>query len=505
MEGTHEPIHLPKVVPRCLEQLAQTPPMCLLQERDIQALQVLREHGRELGVSVHGITQACNLASGLSDVVVILERPRKDGSHPPDQGFDGFVNACRTLKIVDELLRFASRGTRNIGTVTVVNAFSFQPVKEDIDADRRREEILARFLQAKRPRVIIHCSNSGYQSPSMRRFNFHDKSYRVRSEDIEIADGHSALVIPSFHPSQVVNIFEHRLELRVLLMYHFALAFRSLSDGATIPCCASRIRDLCFYQGERKEDKSSPSEWDLATCISDKLNKSYLHYGNEVVPLSKSGFADESLAETIDRESGASDSMNFWLTLLLTKPQKFDLFGIASVLHILRRSNNPIYSRFSSELLELKVKQDHWFCKAESTHVANVEERLSAVTFHDGLTISGIIDATRKACGSVSKIRDIVERGEYINLMGVEIRRHYTAVIRQNSLLTQYLASTQDIAISQTLRMEALSKRCWVTIETLHQKSELEEEHPPIEVILHLSRLLECLTKLRMELEAARE
>lgn len=156
-------------------------------------------------------------------------------------------------------------------------------------------------------------------------------------------------------------------------------------------------------------------------------------------------------------------------------------------------------------MLELKIKQDRWFCNVENTHVAKVEERLSAVTFHDGLRVSDIIDANRKACGSVSKTRGLVERGEDFSLMGVEIRRHYNALIMQNSLLTRYLASTQDIAISQTLRMEALSKRCWVTIEALRQKSELEEEHPPIEVILHISRLLDCLVKLRMELEGVRE
>lgn len=247
MEGIHEPVYLPKLIPCCLEQLAQTSPMCLPQERDFQALQVLREHAQGLGRSSHCITQACNLASGLSDIVVILQRPHSDGSHPPNQSFDGFVNNSHTLKVVDELLNFASRGTRNIGTVTVVNAFLFQHMKDDADADLRCEEILTHFLQVKKPRVIIHCLNPVYQSSSMRRFNFPGKCYRVRSEVIEIADGYTALVIPSFHPSRAVNYFKHRLELRVLLMYHFAMAFRLLGDRATIPYCVSRILDLCLY------------------------------------------------------------------------------------------------------------------------------------------------------------------------------------------------------------------------------------------------------------------
>jgi hypothetical protein len=168
MEGTREPVYLPQVMPRCLRQMTQSPPVCLLQDGDFQAIQILRVHGQELGSPSHSITQASNLASGLSDVVVILERPRNVNSHPPNQSFDGFVNGCDSLKVVDELLRFASRGTRNIGTVTVINAFSLQPEK-NAEADLRCEEILMRFLQAKRPQVIIHCTNSVYQSPWMKQ------------------------------------------------------------------------------------------------------------------------------------------------------------------------------------------------------------------------------------------------------------------------------------------------------------------------------------------------
>jgi hypothetical protein len=236
--------------------------------------------------------------------------------------------------------------------------------KKNAESDLRREEVLIRFLQVKRPQVIIHCTNTGYKSPWMSRFNFPGKAYRVRSEHIEIVEGHTAIVIPSFHPSHAVNYLKHRLELRVLLMYHFALGFRSLGGSTAIPCCASRIQDLCLYQGERKEDKSSPSYWDLASCISAKLNKSYLHCGRDVVPVSIGVFAEESLFDKINRESDIFDSLIFWLTLILDKPQKFELFGIAYALFLLRvgrdiRRLSPIYSRISSALLDLVTEQDH--------------------------------------------------------------------------------------------------------------------------------------------------
>lgn len=116
--------------------------------------------------------------------------------------------------------------------------------------------MLTRFLQVKRPQVIIYYTNSAYKTPWMSRFNFRGNCYRIQSEQIEIVEGHTAIVIPSFHPSLAVNRLKNRLELRILLIYHFALAFHSLYSRTAIPCYAKKIQDLCLYQGERKEDKS---------------------------------------------------------------------------------------------------------------------------------------------------------------------------------------------------------------------------------------------------------
>lgn len=506
MEGAREPIFFPQVIPRCLRQMTQSPPVCPLQDGDFQGIQILREHGQESGSSSHSITQASNLASGVSDVIVILQRPRIVESHSPNQSFDGFVNGCATLRAVNELLRFASRGTRNIGTVTVINAFSLQPLA-NAEADLKCEEILARFLQVKRPRVIIHCTNSVYRSPWMNRFNFGGKPYRILSEEIEIVEGHTATVIPSFHPSHAVNCWENRLELRVLLMYHFALAFYSLSGRTAIPCCAKKIQDLCLYQGERKEDKSYLSNWDLASCISDKINKSYLDGGKDVVPLTEGVISDESLSDKINRECSTFDALSFWLTLLLKKPHKFELFGITSASFLLQRAranSSPIYSRISSALLNLEIEQDHWFFKTGDTDVADLNERFSAVALHADPQIINVIDANHKACVAVQKTLGLLERGHAVDFR-VKRSHHYYAVLSQNTPLAEYLASSQRITISTALRMEALSKRCWVINEMLRKQNEQEGQLPYTEVTFHVKHLLECLKYLRMMLEAVLE
>ncbi|KZN84578.1 hypothetical protein EN45_087190 [Penicillium chrysogenum] len=352
--------------------MTQSPPLCLHQQKDIQAIQILREHGQESGCSYHSTTQAIDLASGLSDVIVILERPRTEISHSPNQSYADFVNGCHTLKAVDELLRFASRGTRDIGTVTVVNAFSLQPDKNALKAD---------------------------------------------------------------------------------------------------------------------------------------LSQFYLYRGKDVVPLSKGGFADESLSEQIARESETFDSLSFWLTLLLEKPQKFELFGLASARFLLQKANSnhtPLYSKVSSVLLGVVTEQDHWFLQVNDSNVTDVEEKLSSLTIQDGTQVSGLIDANRKAWGAVQETLCHVESGEVLNFCP-KAPRYYYDVVSHYTLMNKYLASSQGIAIPVALRMEALTKRCWVINETLRKKSEDEGELLHTSVILCLNILLECIRKLRMEVEAILE
>lgn len=165
---------------------------------------------------------------------------------------------------------------------------------------------------------------------------------------------------------------------------------------------------------------------------------------------------------------------------------------------------NPVYSRISSALLDLVTDQDHWFFKAEGIDVANLEEKFSAVSLHVDSQIFDVINANRKACVSVKKTLGLVERGQVIDFT-VKTPPHYGAVVLQDVLLAKCLASSPRITISTALRMEALSKRCSAINETSRKHSEVEGQLPDTEIIFHVKRLLECLRKLRMELEAILE
>jgi hypothetical protein len=188
-------------VPHCLAGLGKAPPACILSPEDLQTVQILRDFGQELNRPKDEIAQACKLATGLSDIVVILDRPPPRLYQAFGASFGKFVQSYQPLAGVDELLRLGSNSARSIHSVTVLYAYSYQPVTGDLELDRRCEEVLARLLQVKRPKVIIHCRNGDYSDPWMTRFNFPDRPiYQLQRDTVEIAEDRQTVVISSFPP-----------------------------------------------------------------------------------------------------------------------------------------------------------------------------------------------------------------------------------------------------------------------------------------------------------------
>ena len=126
-------------IPRSVQALPYTPPACFYNLGDLSSLQALKDFGKEFNVPRGEISQACNLAAGLADIVVILQRPKTRTSHDHGLPFPQFVSRihCPTLWAVDELIRFAINGARSIHTVTVLDAFSFKPNNTSYILDER--------------------------------------------------------------------------------------------------------------------------------------------------------------------------------------------------------------------------------------------------------------------------------------------------------------------------------------------------------------------------------
>lgn len=220
-------------VPRCVQGLVREPPVCFSSEPDIQAVKLIRNFGEEFGRPRDEIDQACSLASGQSDLVILLERPHISQTYHGT--FGEFVRRCETLKRVDELIRFSSKGARSIHTVTVLDAFSFKPQDSTPIPPERCHQLIEEILKLKKPKVVLCCWNRPCQQPFVAQF----KSYGVGKwpfrHEVDI-QGSTTIAIRSFHPAAAVCYDESQKACcRMLLICHFALAFAELAGSITVP------------------------------------------------------------------------------------------------------------------------------------------------------------------------------------------------------------------------------------------------------------------------------
>ncbi|PVH73263.1 hypothetical protein DL98DRAFT_387208, partial [Cadophora sp. DSE1049] len=167
---------------------------------DLSSLQALKEFGEEFHVPCDEIDYACNLASGLADVVVILERLKTRASHLYGHPFLQFVGCCKTLWAVDELIRFAINGARSIHTVTVLDAFSFKPNINSHIPDERCHQLLAEILRAKKPKVVIRCHRDEYRDLWMKQFELPGEQYKFVRTELRTGGNHKTVLLQSFYP-----------------------------------------------------------------------------------------------------------------------------------------------------------------------------------------------------------------------------------------------------------------------------------------------------------------
>jgi hypothetical protein len=295
-------------VPKEVQKLPRVPPMCYATEGDAMALEILSGLGRRQGVRKAEIARACDLLSGRSDVLIILERPRADRY---DVMFNDFVQASDTLRSLDDLIRFSTRGALSIHAVSVVDAFSFQKEKDCTEFDLDCHQTLGQIIRTKKPKVIIRCHGEEYKDEWMKAFEFPAKEYRFVQKDVEIEDGHFTTVVQSFHMSCAVQNADYRPEYRALLIHHFVAAFAELHGNSQLPECAEDLRILCNRRGERTNLPFDTKYWAAQFTIPalsepyDDLHKRY--------PV---GFADRSRLERIEDSALAFYGMYQWLRLL---------------------------------------------------------------------------------------------------------------------------------------------------------------------------------------------
>lgn len=241
-KGEYEyPLGIP--IPERMVCLPRQPPVCHFTTADLETLDVIRNFGQEFGCPEIEIQQALNLASGPSDLVIILQRPASN--HDYTVSFEKFVQDCPTLKAVDELIQFATKGARSIHTVTVLDAFMLKPRWRVRIPDERCHQILADIIDLKSPRVILRCHNDLYHDSRLKRLELPCEDYKIITRLKKMDNGYTKHCIQSFHPSVAVNYNGTRPEFRVLLLYHFTLSFQRLGGSSSSPKLFRFIRLEC--------------------------------------------------------------------------------------------------------------------------------------------------------------------------------------------------------------------------------------------------------------------
>jgi hypothetical protein len=223
-------------VPRIL------PASCFDSRTALEVDNVIRLFGNRLGKGEHEIEKCRLLAEGSDDLLILLERPANN--HKYDKPFDVFVSGSPALGALDELIRFASNGYRNLRNTTVVDVFTMKPKKE-INSVRPSDEeccdLVRSIIQLKQPKVVLGCTAyiwalglHGLKGvPSAGHVDFGKTTLRF-------------LLVPSLHPAYCVNIAKWCAKSRLALIYHVILAMRCLDGMVEIPTWSSALTDWTF-------------------------------------------------------------------------------------------------------------------------------------------------------------------------------------------------------------------------------------------------------------------
>lgn len=285
-------------IAQCMQRTIRVPPVRLGTNSDFAVLQLLRHLGRRSGVSEPEIRQACDLASGPNDILILLERPHQSQDY--EQPFEVFVNTCPTLKGLDDLIRLATRGSRSIYTVSVLDAFSLKPTndgKRPSDADCHT--FIEQAIYLKRPRVILCCWQGDQVPTSIDQYRSKGMGFWPMKEEIVIENTRITL-FRSFHPAKVIRYARFNGTYQGLLIYHYILAFAHLTDDVAYCPCVKRTS---------KQDKSDSKSVRPHYCVF--LLKIKCRYSDVVA----SSHETQRLIGTLTRLKGTLSRKHYNMTL----------------------------------------------------------------------------------------------------------------------------------------------------------------------------------------------
>ncbi|KAH8747727.1 hypothetical protein F5883DRAFT_242069 [Diaporthe sp. PMI_573] len=186
----------------------------------------LRRLGTSLGASACAIKNMEYLGTGFEDLVVFLLEPSdKEQDVLYHQDISGNNNYCDAIRLLDQSLRFAFEGQRNIKNTIVLDVRPLRSDKirsteqqedreiKDTEARNAVEESLA-FL---RPKVIVicQCDDEGI------KYLCSSVSTSGTVACLQLPNGHNCIVVSSFHPMFFARTGKEKPLERVMREYLF--------------------------------------------------------------------------------------------------------------------------------------------------------------------------------------------------------------------------------------------------------------------------------------------
>ncbi|KFY19383.1 hypothetical protein V493_07984 [Pseudogymnoascus sp. VKM F-4281 (FW-2241)] len=260
-------------LPLCIRRLVKEPPVPVSRPGDEDVLNMIRKFGEKYDRHENEIRQACYLADGYSDIVVILKQPARNHDYSVDS--KKFVAYCPTLNAVDKFIQFATNKTRSIENVSVFDSLSFRPNDDNgTPPDDECYLLVENMLKAKRPKVVI-CSwkddNATCNNDFIKRFlggGFKEQPLLVR---VPAEWKAPVVIVRSFHPSAAINYRKYNPDYQVLLIYHFIAAFSELGQRIQEPLWLADINTRCRADIKAGEDDPL-TKWG---SLSDPYEEAY--------------------------------------------------------------------------------------------------------------------------------------------------------------------------------------------------------------------------------------
>lgn len=167
--------------------------------------QLLRDFGNSMGANEVAIDNAERLARGYDDLVIILVEPvDPEGLRQYDEILAD-ESCYEATRLLDQSLRFAFRGQRNVHNTIILDLFPFRSIEAKYNEDegtrnlRNRDaaQVVQQILHCLYPKVFIVCHGE-YQPDFPVSFcsRFKDGNMCVKT----FPNGHECIQVSSIHP-----------------------------------------------------------------------------------------------------------------------------------------------------------------------------------------------------------------------------------------------------------------------------------------------------------------